>query len=100
MARKVFTPGPNEYRKVNHGPQDQQTAAVAQAVKALESSGLKFEARNLDSTQAQILVRDPSGPSVDFYPRTGEWRMVGKGAPPTTLKGGVHAFLAWYRRKR
>lgn len=62
---------------------------------ALRASGLTFEER-----PEAVIFREPGGPFVDFYPSTGRWRVVGKGAPKQTFRGGVEAFLGWYAKQR
>ena len=60
---------------------------------ALRASGLRFAER-----ETAVLFREGGKPSVDFYPHTGRWRVVGAGRSQT-MRGGAKAFLAWYAKQ-
>lgn len=78
---------------------DSLAVAASHHVKALTASGLPFKLQNAGTQVEVALFRDPRGPSVDFWPRKGQWKLSSKGAPATTFQGGSQAFLVWYRER-
>jgi hypothetical protein len=105
MSKRVLC-GCGEYHPAdNHphlgtaNPGDAQAVASSHHVKALQASGFAFKLQNAGTLTEVALFRDPRGPGVDFWPRRGQWRLVGKGVPATTFQGGAQAFLAWYRKR-
>lgn len=69
-------------------------AAYKANLDVLMRSGLKFSRK-----PAACLFREEGKPHVDFYPHTGRWREVGKGAPDKTHTGGAQKFIDWYHRR-
>ena len=75
--------------------QERHADWFAKNMEALRASGLTFTEH-----QTSIVFREPGKPQVDFYPHTGRWRVVGKGAPKREpFRGGAKAFLRWYERQ-
>lgn len=60
---------------------------------ALNNSELQFTHKD-----TVCLFRIKGKPQIDFYPHTGRWRIVGKGASAKVFTGGGEAFIYWFKK--
>lgn len=84
--------------------------SCAEAARALQNAGLSFtiviRSMGKGRSSVRFIFQAKGGSSVEFYPSTGRWRLVGGGEHVSRdeigkvndcARGGVGRFIKWYR---
>lgn len=83
------------YREHRRLKQQQHEEWYVKNLNNLKESGLEFEHKD-----TVCLFRIEGKPWVDFYPHTGRWRIVGRGASKKVFTGGGNAFIHWFKKAK